>query len=299
VSDLFGGGESTTVNTAGPMSQEEKDLIGLQTELSKRQLANVDQLQPFQKQLLELSMSDLQRTGKINAAMDAAITPEQQAAAAKSDFERAQRLGPIQDELLTLQLEQLRRGGAATDEQKALIKAAADAGISAGSGDIDASTQRGIGMIADELANSRGLRLSDSPIKAEAAFLAREGEIQKGSLVKGMRAAEAQSVLNYPLAAQQLQSGINLSQQNIASATQQFQAELRQRVYQNRLALTGQVAQTGIGLASIGGNTSGAIGAFERSRGSTQTTSGGGMSMGGVGSLMQGGAALGGWLWPK
>lgn len=296
--DLFGGGgESTVVNTAGPMSAEEKELIGLQVELSKRQLSQLDQLQPFQKQLIELSMADLQRTGKLNEAFDTAITPEQQALAAKDDFERAQRLGPIQDELLQLQLENVRSGGAATPEQLARIKAATDAGISAGSADIDLSTKRGIGMIADELANSRGLRLSDSPITAEAALLARGGEDQKANLIKTMRAAEATSALNFPLAASQITSGINLSTQNLTDATRQFQADLRQRAFQNRLALTGQTAQTGIGLASIGGNATGAISALENSRGSTRTTTGGGgMDLGGLGSLLQGGAAIGKWL---
>lgn len=297
--DILGGGESSTtvVNQPGPMSAEERELIGLQTELSKRQLAQVDQLQPFQKELLDLSLADLRRQGAISSAIDSAVTPEQQAQLAKQDYERAARLGPLQEELLNLQMQNIRSGGAATPEQEARIKAATDAGITAGSADIDLATQRGIGLISDELANARGLRLSDSPIKGEAALLAREGEGQKSSLIKTMRAAEATAKLNFPLAASQITSGINLSTQNVADAARQFQSELRQRAFQNRLTLTGQTAQTGIGLASIG-DPSNTIRGLQSLRGSSQTStgSGGGMNLSGIGSVMQGAAAIGKWL---
>lgn len=295
--DVFGGGDKSTtvVNTPGPMSDEERELIKLQTDLSKRQLANIDQLQPFQKELIDLSLADLRRQKAESAALDAVITPEQRAAASKADFERAQRLGPIQDELLQRQLDEIRRGGGASPEQIQRIKEAADAGIAAGTSDIDASTQRGIGLISDELANSRGLRLSDSPIKGEAALLAREGEIQKGSLVKNLRAGEATARLNYPLAAQQLTSGINLSTQQVTDAARTFQSELRQRAFQNRLALTGQTSGTGIGLASIG-DPSRSIAGLQSLRGSTSqtNTSGGGMDLQGIGSLAGGIAGVAG-----
>ena len=255
---LFGSGEDTrdTTTTAAPMTPEEIELVKINTELAKKQLANIDQMAPFQKEMLDLSLADLRRQGVESAALDAAITPEQRAAAAKSDFERNQRLGPMQDELMQMQLDQLRQGGRATPEQLAQIKAATDRGIEAGTGDIDISTGRGIGLIADELANSRGLRLSDSPIMHEAGFLARGGEDQKASLIKNMRAGEAQAALNYPLAVQSLQSGMNLNQQGITQAASQFQADLRSRAQANRLALTGQTSSSGIGLAGLGSGNS-------------------------------------------
>lgn len=287
---VFGGGESqtTVVNSPNPPTAEERRLIELQTQLSERQLSQVDQLAPFQRELLDLSLADLRRQGAISSAIDSAVTPEQQAQLAKEDFQRASRLGPIQEELLNLQLEQIRSGGAATPEQLSRIKAAADRGIEAGSADIDLSTQRGIGMIADELANSRGLRLSDSPIKGEAALLARAGEDQKANLIKSLRAAEASSALNFPLAANQINSGINLATQGVADAARAFQADLRQRAYQNRLALAGQTSSTGIGLASIG-NPGAAIGALASTRGSSRTTTAPDrMDLGGLGGLLQG-----------
>jgi hypothetical protein len=281
-------GTKTTVQSSAP-SAEERELTRIQTELSKLQLQNLNALQPFQQELLDLSLADLRRQGAISSAIDSAVTPEQQAALAKQDFERAQRLGPIQEELLNLQLEQIRSGGAATPEQLARIKEATDRGIEAGSADIDLSTQRGIGLIADELANSRGLRLSDSPIMREAAFLTRAGEDQKASLIKNLRAGEASAALNFPLAANQVMSGINLNQQQLADATKAFQADLRQRAFQNRLALTGQTAQTGIGLSSIA-NTSGAISGLASTRGKTQKSSG--FGIGEIGQLASGIGAL-------
>lgn len=284
---MSSGGTTTTVNQPAPKTAEEIELDKINLELAKKQLANVDALAPFQQELITSALKNLNSQNALDDAISGAVTPEQQAAAYKAEFERAQRLGPIQDELLQMQLDDLRRGGAATPEQEARIKAAADAGIEAGSADIDASTGRGIGLIADELANARGLRLSDSPIKGEAAFLAREGEIQKGSLVKNLRAGEAAARLNFPLAAQQIQSGINLNQQSITAAAAQFNADLRQRAYQNRLALTGQTSQSGIGLASIQGG-----GIRNDQPFSSTTSSKQGIGLAGIGALASGVGAL-------
>lgn len=288
MSGIFGGGGSqTVVNQPAPKSSEETELDKLNLELARKQLANLDSLAPFQQELLTNALQSLKQQNANDAAFNAAVTPEQQAAAYKAEFERAQRLGPIQDELLQLQLDDLRRGGAASPEQLARIKEATDAGIAAGSADIDTQTQRGIGLIADELANARGLRLTDSPIAREATLLARSGEDQKASLVKNLRAGEASARLNYPLAAQQLMSGINMNQQNVASSAQQFQQDLRQRAFQNRLAMTGQASQTGIGLSSISG------GGIRNANPSTQTTtSKQGIGLGQIGQLASGIGAL-------
>jgi VIT1/CCC1 family predicted Fe2+/Mn2+ transporter len=287
---MSGGGGSTTVNTPAPKTAEETELDKVNLELARKQLANVDALQPFQIELLSLASTELKRQGASQAALDAAVSPADQAAFAKEEFDRSRRLGPIQDELLQLQLDSLRRGGAATPEQLAQIKAATDAGIEAGSADIDASTQRGIGLIADELANSRGLRLSDSPISSEAALLAREGQIQKGTLTKNLRAAELTAALNHPLAVQQLQSGINLNQQALNDAAARFQADLRQRAGLNRMALIGQGSQTGIGLSSIGGrgiqNLGGGVSSTSRSASTGEIINNVGSIASGVGALM-------------
>ena len=173
-----GGGSSVTV--IPPPTAQELELLDLNTQLAQKQLDSFDLIAPFQAQLLETSTKELARQNEESDLLNKLIGPEERAQATASEFERIQKLGPVQDELLELQLEQLRTGGAATPAQLERIKEATDLGIEAGSADIDASTERGIGLIADELANSRGLRLSDSPLSSEAALFAREGQIQKG-----------------------------------------------------------------------------------------------------------------------
>ena len=285
-----GSGSTTVTNSTPPMSAEERELINLNSQLAQRQLGAIDQLAPFQRELLDAAMADTRRISANNAAYDAAFPPELQAQMARAEADRVARLGPVQDELLQIQLAQLRQGGRATPEQLESIKAATDASIAAGSGDIDDATGRGIGLIADELANSRGLRLSDSPISSEAALLSREGMIQKGSLTRNLRAGQATAALNYPLAVQQVQTAGAQGQQSIADAAQAFQANLRQQAYQNRLALTGQAQSGGIGLAGIGSGSS-ALNALTTSRmagGSTTTNTSRGIGLSDIGGLAQG-----------
>lgn len=280
---MGGGGKSKTTIKIPPPTAQEMELIALNAELAKKQLAQIDTLAPYQQQLLEASLAEMQSQSAYSAAYSKLVTPEQQAQASADQFAQAQKLGPLQQQLLEMQLEDLKRGGAATDEQKALIADATQQSIDAGASDIDMQTQRGIGLISDELANSRGLRLSDSPITGEAALLARAGLDQKASLTKNLRAAQATSVLNYPLAVQQMQSGINMGQQNLTQAAQQFQAQLQQQAALNRQSLFGNTQQTGLGLASVGtGAAASALGSLTSSRNAQSSSSGSSSSLGGT-----------------
>lgn len=286
VRSVLGSGESETNVTTStpPPSPEELELIRINTQLAQRQLQNIDQLAPFQRELLETSLADFRRGAAESAAMDAAISPADRAAMARQEFDRARRLGPIQDQILEMQLANMR--GELTPGQQA----AADAAIKAAHGDIDLATEEGIGLISDELANSRGLRLTDTPILREATLLARSGQQQKASASKNIRAS---AMLNMP----QISSGIGMSQQNLAQATQMFQAELRQRAFQNRMALTGQTAQSGIGLATVGsGAGSSALSSLSGVRGANRNVSGTGFNPGeylsGVGNFSRGAASL-------
>lgn len=263
------------------MTKEEKALIAIQSDLAKKQLAQIDQLAPFQKKLLEASMADLERQSRSSAALDAAISPEDQAALQKAEFDRAKRLGPIQDQILEMQLANMR--GELTPAQQQAVQA----GIDAGYGDIDRATSEGIGLIADELANARGLRLTDTPILREATMLSQAGLEQKSSLAKNLR---AQAMFQLPGQS----SAIGLGQQNVAEAAKQFQSELRQRAFQNRMALTGNTAQTGIGLASIGnpGQTLSALTSSRLAGASTSTSGNRGVGIGEVGQAAGGIGAL-------
>lgn len=283
---LTGSGQnthSTNITTPAP-SAEEQELIRLNTQLAQRQLQNIDQLQPFQKELIELSLADLRRQGASSSALDAAISPEDQASFAKEEFERARKLGPVQDQILEQQLANMR--GELTPGQQTAV----DAQIAAGYGDIDRATGEGIGLIADELANSRGLRLSDTPILREATMLADSGLQQKASLSKNIRAS---ALTQMP----QVSAGIGMGQQNLASQTQAFQAELRQRAFQNRLALTGQTSSSGIGLATVGsGAGASALSSLAGNRSGTTHTSGKSFNpsqlLSGYGGFMKGAGEL-------
>ena len=290
---MGGGSKQTTV--IPPPTAEEKELLALNTQLAQKQLDSFDLLAPFQAQLLETSTKELARQNEESDFLNQLISPEDRAAAVAAEFERSQKLGPIQEELLELQLEQIRSGGAATPEQEARIKEATDLGIEAGSADIDLATTRGISLIADELANSRGLRLSDSPLSSEAALLAREGSAQKGALIKNLRAGEASAKLNFPLAAQQITSGINQNQQNLLQAATTFQQGLKQQAFQNRLAISGQSTGTGIGLANVQGFGLGGLQSLTNARIAQPTTkTSGGFGIDQISGLASGAGGLAG-----
>ena len=210
----------------------------------------------LQRQALGLSQQDfeLRQQELDQAAIDAPLQREistQNLELLKQQIAQAADLAPIQKEVALAQLEQIRNGGRATPEQLAAIKEAADRGIEAGSADIDMHTQRGIGLISDELANSRGLRLTDTPILREATLLTQSGEDQKSNLVKSMRANEANAAVNYPLAASGVTNAVLSNDASITNAAQNFQAQLRQQAQANRLALTGSGSVgSGIGLSS-------------------------------------------------
>ena len=257
ISDIFSGpsGGSTTTNvtsTPAAPSAEETRLLGLSADEKAIQLENLKALTELQKQAFPLAKSQLEYQTALDAAMRGSVTPEQYAAQAKTEFERSQRLGGTQEELLNMQLDQLRRGGAATPEQIARINEATQAGITAGGTGIDTAVEEGLNLLREELAPSLGLRSTDTPILDRGGLLTREGLRQKGTLQSNLQAVGATAKLNYPLAVQQLLSSQGQGQQVLIENVKNFQEQLRQQAFQNRLSLTGQSSATGLGLASIG-----------------------------------------------
>jgi len=263
-------GSKTTVTPAAPTAEE--------TALQQKQL-----------ELASFQLTELQKQSELQAQFAGDIGPllEQQAADAELARERSEKLFPIQEELLQLALEDIRRGGAATPEQIELIQQAGDAALERGGVDIERFRTEGLEALREELAPSLGLRPSDTPILDRGARVAAEATRQGGQLAAGVRGAEASAQLNFPLAQSQLLQSSALGQQSIASATQQFQDQLRQAAFTNRLNLQGSVGGLGISLASAG-----AVPFPGFQRGSTTSTSG--FSLGGVGSLLSGVGALGG-----
>lgn len=297
----FGQGDTTYTNYVSDPHEDEKQLIALNTELARNQVANIDQMEPFQREMFIQSLSELRNQGQLNSEFDKYLPAADQARFAAQDMQRAGEMGAGQGDLSASLTKQLLAGGTASPEQLKAIQEAADAAIASGSSDIDISTQRGVSQIADELANQRGMRLSDTPIMREAALLERGGQDQKAALIKSVRAGQANNVLNYPLAV----AGVNLSQQDKAQAATQFQAQLRQLAQQNRLSMYGTTSGSGIGLANVGagaGSSAEASLAGVRSHETSGTgfdpaknLTAGGSYLSGAGNLMKGlGGSMGG-----
>lgn len=211
--------------------------------------------------------------------------------------ERADALQPIQDELLQLELDRIRQGGQATPEQLALIDQASAAALASGESDINRFQEDALTALREELAPQLGLRSGDTPIMDRGQLVAREAVRQKGQLASQLAGVRATSALNYPLAAGQLGSAQTQFQQSLAQSAQDFQAQLRDSAFVNRLNLLGTQGQLGLGLASgLGSNLASAQAGLAAGRGATQTSSqplGLGSVLGGAGALLQGLGAIG------
>lgn len=208
INSVFGDGQSETNVTTNtpPPSAEEQELIRLLTQLSQSQIDNMNNLQPLQREMLDLALADLRRQSERDRQRQPMLDEidRLQLEGARDEAERAKRLGPIQDQIIQMQLANMR--GELTPAQKA----AADAAVQAVGGDIDAATAEGIGLISDELSNSRGLRLSDTPMLREATMLSKEGLARKASAAANIR---AQALFQMPGQS----AGIGLAQQQLAS----------------------------------------------------------------------------------
>ena len=198
------------------------------------------------------------------------------------------------DELFQIELENIRRGDGASPQQLKLIQEAADAGIALGESDISRFQEEATGRLAEELAPSLGLRPTDTPIVDRAGRIGAEATRQQGQLVRGLRGAQAQATLNFPLASQALQSSQAQFQQNLGQATTQFQSQLQNAAFLNRLRLSQGQQQLGLGLATgFQPNIAGTLSALGGAAGGSSTTTQG-ASLGGIGSLLSGIGALGG-----
>lgn len=123
--------------------------------------------------------------------------------------------------------------GKLTNEEEKLIAQAASLGFQQGASDIDAATKQGLQLLRQELAPSRGLRSTDTPILDRGGNIVSEGVRQKGQLNLGLQQQAAGARLQFPL------------------QRQAFQEQLRNQAFQNRLALSGQAGQLGLGLAGL------------------------------------------------
>lgn len=198
-------------------------------------------------ELFSLLLPQLERQRAELEAFNAAVPVEDQADFYRSQFESALSNQAASDEILQLQLENLRRGGVASPEQAAIIERLTQEGLASGTSDIDAFVEEGLDQIADELANSRGMRFGDTPILDRGNLLAREGLRQKSQLGSQLRQAALQGLLGMG----QFSSQANLAQQNLSNSIAQFQRGLRDST--NNQGLLGGFQFTGNGLSGLQG----------------------------------------------
>lgn len=243
------GGKSTSTTVIPEPTAEERALTTKQVELAEAQLKAIQQQTALQEQLFAGS-GDL--LSKQTAILDQMI-----ADANKPPSERELQMQTLQDELVNRQLESLRRGGAASAEELALIGQTTDEAIRAGQFDIDRFSQDAFNQLREELAPALGLSASDTPILDRGGQVAREAVRQKGQLSSSLRSAEAQAKLNFPLAREQLLSGVNQGAQQLLQSAEQFAAGLRSQALINRLGVSdaissrlGMTLQGGLGLAT-------------------------------------------------
>ncbi len=269
----MGGGGTTTVTPAPPTPQE-IELQELSIQLSQKQLEAIDRQTAFQAEQFELLSPLL----------------EQQRVSQEKALAREEELDPIRKELLDLEIEAIRRGPAASPEQKKLIAAATNEAIAAGETDIERFRTEGLDALRTELAPSLGLRPGDSPVTQRGNRLLAETTRQQGQLVSRLRSAQAGAELNFPLAAQSLQTARTTGQQSLLTSSQQFMQQLQQQIAQNRLGTT---ASGGLGLTGVPFAGSATLSALASNRGSTTNAPGDpGKTLGGIGGLLTGIAAF-------
>jgi len=213
----------------------EQELQGVNMEIVMQGIASLANQYGFQEAAYSL-MPEL--ISQLNTQFKQ--TPEQLA--------RQEAFGSAQDELLQIEMDRIRSGGAATEEQKRLINESTEAQIDRGSSDIAAFGQQQLDIIKDQLAPSRGLRPSDTPIQDRGFLLGGELARQQGNLVSDLRGQQAQAELNFPLAANQANASLSQFQQQLGESAGQFQSQLQQQAFSNRLNLFGQIGQAGLGL---------------------------------------------------
>ena len=282
MSTLFGGGKSTSggttvVNIPG-QTEEEKDLTRQSLEVGKEQLAILKQQREEQGVAFEFLKTSLDDLNKRQTELET---------------------DPVLKEITGLQLDILRRGGKASDEEKRLIKEATDSALAQGESDINTASTEALKSVRDILAPSRGLRPTDTPIQDEANRIGAEGVRQKGQLSRGLRGAQATAELDFPLARGQFLTEVSGFASNLATASREFQASIRQQAFQNQLALSGLRQQGQLGLMGVSPSGVSALQALSGVRAAQTTTTSSGFAqkpgnvVGGLGMLAFGLGTLG------
>jgi len=297
------GGSKTTSSTTVTRTPEEIEYTKQQIELAKQQLALVQEEHGWQSEIYALTKPLLEKYAlMVDQDFAEMQSPAYQEMKAKqqlldtANIDAQLRNLPMQEELLQRQLDEIRRGGAATDEQKRLIKDVADRALDAGSTDISRFMGTGLDQIRNQMAPARGMRPDDGPMQEAAQRVLEEAVRQQGQLSQQVRGAQSQAELNFPLAAGQVTNQANQWQQGFNQDMNQFLSGLKTQAAQNRTALMGQLFSAPMTAGDRGMNLISATRPnpvnFTQNTTTTQKTSGGSI-LGGIGGLLSGIGSVG------
>jgi len=227
-------GGSSTVTPAPPTAQELK-------------------FQDAQLEALNLQIGQLKKQGDFQEEQFKQFQPlvESQLADAEAARARQAELDPILRDLLDRQLADIEQGTKATPDQLASIDESIRSATASGESDILRFQDQAIGQLSSELAPSLGLRPSDTPVVDRGGEIVEESVRQQGQLVSGLANTRATAQLNFPLAAGELQTNRLQFQQQLGEATRQFQENLRQQAFTNRLSLGANIGGQGLSLAGL------------------------------------------------
>jgi hypothetical protein len=241
--------ESETEQRPVPKTGRELALEDVQLDFARKMLSEFQQQREFQALQRGVVPAAISEMGGVSDPLSA-LSQDERAAAVRENYRQALAGSRRAAEISDLELDRIRRGGAASPEQIATIRAAADAELESGLRDISryASAQRE--AVGTELAPRLGLHRADTPILDRGHRIAAEAVNAAGRLASDVRGREAQARLSYPLAANQATSAAAQPQQALGWSRSDVLAQLNQQAFQNRLALTGQVGQQGLGLAT-------------------------------------------------
>jgi hypothetical protein len=274
----MGGGSSESKQRPIKKTRREKKFSAIQLKLARQMLDQFQGQAEWQALQRGITPTAIGEMGEMYDPMSV-MTPEEKRALVSQGYKQAMEGGDRASALAEREVERIRQGYAPTPEQRALISSIAANELSSGLGDISRFAEREREAIRDELAPRLGLHRSDTPILDRANRIAAEAINAAGRLTSDVRGRESQAMLNYPLAANQAASAASQAQQAMGFSRSDVLADMNQRAFQNRLALTGQVGQQGLGLLGTY-NVAAGQESMKPVLSTTQTQSGGGVFYG-------------------
>jgi hypothetical protein len=188
----------------------------------------------FQREQNKYILEEMRDRARRLEARNAAYSPEEEAQAAAEEARRAARMGAMSEEAAKIQLENLKRGNKPTDEQLANINESIDAAQKYGESDINRHLQETLRTITEEVAQASGMRASDTPNLRLSERAGEEASRAQGDLTTKLAETRATARLNYPLAANKLESDIASSVASHAQGAANFSSELRLAAANNR-----------------------------------------------------------------